>query len=163
MKLSVVLLASVIVGGSLSGCGVKYGCPAPDGVQCKPISEVYSSTLSAKSQPQEKSAGKAKSNKGSPAKPASPAMESFPGLPSIPPVPIRSAPRILRVWVAPWIDAEGDLHQEGYLYVVVDQGKWAIGLPAMESEAAPTLKIAPEDRPQSTQDQPRTGGKENGK
>jgi conjugal transfer pilus assembly protein TraV len=163
MKLPVVLLASVIVGGSLIGCGVKYGCPAPDGVQCKPISEVYSSTLLAKGQFQERSTGEAKSKKGSLPKPASPAMESLPGLPSIPPAPIRSAPKILRVWVAPWIDAEGDLHQESYIYIVVDQGKWAIGLPAMESQAAPTLKISPEDSPQSIQEQPRTGGKDNGK
>jgi conjugal transfer pilus assembly protein TraV len=162
MKLSVVLFASVIVGGGLSGCAVKYGCPAPDGIQCKPISQVYSSTLAAEARPLDSSAKGAGKKEGSPEKPDASKMQPLVTPPEAA-TPLRSAPRILRVWVAPWIDAEGDLHQEGYLYVVVDQGKWAIGLPAVESEAAPTLKMAPEDSPQSTQEQPRTGGKENGK
>ena len=162
MKLSVVLLASLVVGGALSGCGVKYGCPAPDGVQCKPISQVYSSTMASEARPLDSSSKGASKEKEPPEKPDASKMKPLISPPEAT-TPIRSAPRILRVWVAPWIDAEGDLHQEGYLYVVVDQGKWAIGLPAVESEAAPTLKMTPEDRPQSTRDQPRTGDKENGK
>ncbi len=40
--------------------------------------------------------------------------------------PIRSAPRILRVWFAPWEDNDGDLHDQSYVYLGVDAGKWQI-------------------------------------
>jgi conjugal transfer pilus assembly protein TraV len=46
----------------------------------------------------------------------------------------------MRVWVAPWIDDEGDLHQQGYLYMVVDQGQWAIGLPSVQSSGDPVRR-----------------------
>ena len=130
MRLPHFLVLSMI----LSGCSVKYGCPAPEGVQCKPISEVYRS-LGQKEAATKKPTGALTNSK---APEAAPAPES--------PVPIRSAPKILRVWVAPWIDAEGDLHQEGYLYLVVDHGTWALGLPAVEPEPAPRLGMMPENQ-----------------
>jgi conjugal transfer pilus assembly protein TraV len=40
--------------------------------------------------------------------------------------PIRSAPRILRVWFAPWEDSDGDLHDQSYVYLPVDSGQWLI-------------------------------------
>ena len=35
-------------------------------------------------------------------------------------------PRVLRLWVAPWEDAGGDLHDETYLYLRIDDGRWAL-------------------------------------
>ena len=40
--------------------------------------------------------------------------------------PIRSQPKVLRVWIAPWEDADGDLHDQSYVYVVADPGRWGI-------------------------------------
>jgi conjugal transfer pilus assembly protein TraV len=40
--------------------------------------------------------------------------------------PIRMPPLVLRVWIAPWEDTDGDLHDQHYLYTVVHQGKWLI-------------------------------------
>lgn len=40
--------------------------------------------------------------------------------------PIRSAPRVLRVWMAPFEDADGYLHDQRYLYVTVHNGQWLI-------------------------------------
>lgn len=40
--------------------------------------------------------------------------------------PIRSAPKVLRVWFAPWEDSDGDLHDQSYLYLPVDGGRWLI-------------------------------------
>jgi conjugal transfer pilus assembly protein TraV len=40
--------------------------------------------------------------------------------------PIRSAPRLLRVWFAPWEDTDGDLHDQSYVYLPVDSGRWLI-------------------------------------
>ncbi|MFQ5779170.1 MAG: TraV family lipoprotein [Nitrospiria bacterium] len=79
-----------------------------------------------------------------------PAPETRHPIPVLPspdhPIPVRSAPKILRVWVAPWIDDEGDLHQEGYLYLVVNHGRWLFGLPEMETGEIPDLGIIPEVR-----------------
>jgi conjugal transfer pilus assembly protein TraV len=32
----------------------------------------------------------------------------------------------LRLWIAPWEDSEGDLHDQSYVYVVADPGRWVI-------------------------------------
>ena len=132
MKLPVVCL-SAMVAASLAGCAARYGCPAPKGVTCKPISEVYRSTLQKSG-----SSFEADKTKRSPPKPGSPPAALALQPPAAErPTPIRSAPRILRVWISPWIDDEGDLHQEGTVYVVVDHGAWDVGVPAGEAEPVP--------------------------
>ncbi len=39
---------------------------------------------------------------------------------------IRSDPTVVRIWVAPWEDADGDLVDQSYVYVTVDSGRWLI-------------------------------------
>ncbi|NKE72837.1 type IV conjugative transfer system lipoprotein TraV [Candidatus Manganitrophus noduliformans] len=144
MKLRAVLLFSFTLAGALSGCAVKYGCPAPDGVTCKPISEVYSSNGGRgpgvgdreRPGPGSRDSRSAEENLSLTPGPRPPAPDSAA-------VPLRSAPKVLRVWVAPWIDEEGDLHQEGDLYVVVDHGAWAVGLQELESGLASRPGIIP--------------------
>jgi len=157
MKLRAVLLFSFTLAGALSGCAVKYGCPAPDGVTCKPISEVYSSNGGQSTPndpnrsgtpggsgvrdrerpgPESRNSRSVEENLSLTPGPRHPASDSAA-------VPLRSAPKVLRVWVAPWIDEEGDLHQEGDLYVVVDHGAWAVGLPEVESGSASRPGIIP--------------------
>lgn len=41
-------------------------------------------------------------------------------------MPIRSQPRMLRIWVAPWRDEDDTLHDQSYLYVMIDPGQWQI-------------------------------------
>ena len=48
-----------------------------------------------------------------------------------PPPPIsdpalRSEPRVLRLWIAPWEDSDGDLHDAAFVHVVVEPGRWLI-------------------------------------
>jgi conjugal transfer pilus assembly protein TraV len=33
---------------------------------------------------------------------------------------------VLRLWIAPWEDADGDLHEEAMVHVVVDSGRLLI-------------------------------------
>jgi len=40
--------------------------------------------------------------------------------------PIRSAPKVLRVWMAPFQDTDNDLHDQRYLFVTVHTGRWLI-------------------------------------
>jgi len=40
--------------------------------------------------------------------------------------PLRTPERIVRIWMAPFEDAEGDLHDQKYFYVTVAPGSWTI-------------------------------------
>jgi hypothetical protein len=40
--------------------------------------------------------------------------------------PLRSLPKVLRIWVAPFQDSDGDLHEEHRMYLQVDSGHWMI-------------------------------------
>ena len=44
----------------------------------------------------------------------------------ITPEPLRTNPRLLRLWIAPWEDADGDLHDAAVVHVIVDTGRWLI-------------------------------------
>ena len=56
------------------------------------------------------------------------------------PVPIRLPAQVLRVWIAPWEDAHGDLHAPGYVYTEVVPRRWSLGEPAA---ATATQRITP--------------------
>lgn len=43
--------------------------------------------------------------------------------------PTLRPPRLLRVWIAPWQDGDGDLHDQQHLYLVLEPAAWSIGLP----------------------------------
>lgn len=43
------------------------------------------------------------------------------------PIPLRSQPKVLRIWVAPWEDADGDLHIPGVMYTEIEPRKWNLG------------------------------------
>ena len=107
---------------TLSGVGGAdgYACKAPEGALCTSVSGVYANTA-----------------QGMPKPAQLPENQSPPviyGATSIAPDrtaalssgPIRSNPRVLRLWIAPWEDADGDLHEAALVHVVVDTGRWLI-------------------------------------
>ena len=78
--------------------------------------------------------------------------------------PVLSPPRILRIWLSPWEDQDGDLRDQSYLYVMWDRGEWNIQhsrsnimnqyapvslLPIPASAAATTIKETPQQDAQS--------------
>lgn len=113
---------------SLSGCAMsglenstdKFACKAPDGVACTSVSGIY--------------ANAAQDNL--PAlrayrKDIVPTTKAISGaqlpLPvALPGVPLRSQSRVLRIWTAPWVDDENTLHDQSFMYVVVDPGQWQL-------------------------------------
>jgi conjugal transfer pilus assembly protein TraV len=42
------------------------------------------------------------------------------------PASLRAPPRVVRLWIAPWEDSDGDLHEASLVHVVVDTGRWLI-------------------------------------
>jgi len=130
----------VVVGLLTAGCGnmsglggsEQYGCKAPAGVQCQSVSgNYYNSVRGTTRLPAV--------GTGAPPVPSVPLMNaSLSRRASVPPdhavvgaggyepQPLRSSPRILRLWIKPWEDADHDLVDQSYVYVRVDQGKWML-------------------------------------
>jgi len=135
---------------TLIGCATpKYACGVPDRIGCKPLSEVHrmakDGTLKMKSAPNYrdgeerqskkvsavqadvlKLAGGANRNTVSEAEPEQVApTRIIPNVVTVTPgAPILIPPRTMRVWVARWPDEDGTLHDETYLYLRLDNGRW---------------------------------------
>ena len=133
MSRLVALLGGVV---SLAGCmslsglsgNSSYACKAPDGVTCQSVSGTYANAV-ANNLPAQRARAKP-SAAPEQAPPPAPAA-SAPGVrnassDAAPPLPLRSAPRILRLWFKPWEDADRDLYDQGYVYVQVDGGRWLV-------------------------------------
>lgn len=126
---------SICVAIALTGCASfsgldassQFSCKAPDGVLCQSMSGVYANA-EAHNLPGQRATREAGST-GSQAATAAPAVVSAGGVltkPIYSGTPIRTAPVVLRVWLAPWEDNDGDLHDQSYIYVPVDGGRWLI-------------------------------------
>ena len=128
---------AALLGGvaSLAGCmslsglsgNSSYACKAPDGVTCQSVSGTYANAV-ANNLP-------AQRTRATPtAMPASAPPSSAASAPTVrnasadavQVLPLRSAPRILRLWFKPWEDADRDLYDQGYVYVQVDGGRWLV-------------------------------------
>jgi conjugal transfer pilus assembly protein TraV len=132
---------------SLAGVGgsAEFGCKAPVGVKCDSVSGTYYNALQQNLPSQQK---------GPSATPepslAPPPMDQRMGKRAAPlaytrnsaaranmtmatpaatqelNAPLRSAPRVLRLWIKHWEDSDGDLHSQSYVYVPIDAGRWLI-------------------------------------
>ena len=135
MKQQPLILLALCLG--LNGCawlnGVpgssdKFACKAPDGVSCSSVSGTYANAQ-ANNLPAQRAVTHGTSETPASDTPNTSAnyKNDSSSLPVVlPGVPIRSDPRTLRVWVAPWVDSDGDLHDQSHMYLVVDPGKWQI-------------------------------------
>lgn len=52
------------------------------------------------------------------------------------PIPIRTPAQVMRIWVAPWEDNNGDLITNGYVYTEIEPRRWVIG---QTGASAPTV------------------------
>lgn len=124
---------------ALSGLGGEshYACKAPEGVACDSVSGTYTNAihnnLPSQRAPRSGPAPNERSEAETPmsslrtstsaiASGIAPASEPAAGLAQ----PLRSQARVLRLWIKPWEDADGDLYDQGYVYVQVDGGRWMI-------------------------------------
>ena len=109
---------------SMSGFDAKseFACKAPDGILCESMSGIYANAQAKNLPGQRVNARGEAPVELSQAKGGSNVMTK----PIYSGTPIRSAPRLLRVWFAPWEDTDGDLHDQSYVYLPVDSGRWLI-------------------------------------
>jgi conjugal transfer pilus assembly protein TraV len=115
----------------------EFSCPAAntDGFKCMNVRELYKATDGPGSKVvvppkklqegsrQEKETGGEGAEKVSAGR--EPAMEPTPWLDK--PLPVRSQARVMRVWVAPYEDEEGDLNAPGLVYTEIEPRRWNVG------------------------------------
>lgn len=134
-------LAACVNMSGLSGES-KYACAAPEGVACNSVSGTYANALHHNLPSQRASAAAPSDPPSTPKKAgAVPATSAAPSRQPIagpaadngnaashgaPSLALRSQSRVLRLWTKPWEDADGDLWDQGFVYVQVDAGRWQI-------------------------------------
>ena len=143
MRSGLLLGAALVLAGCVNMSGLdgesKYACAAPDGVACDSVAGTYANALHQNLPSQRAGATTVGPRTAAPAMAASAAQAPLrpvlqgalpaAGAPADDPragAALRSAPRVLRLWTKPWEDADGDLWDQGYVYVQVDGGRWQI-------------------------------------
>jgi conjugal transfer pilus assembly protein TraV len=129
----------------LPGCAItgldgesKYACKAPEGVRCDSVSGTYYNALQNNLPAQRRSAAPPvdTSPQAAPAGSAPRAAPTMLNASTRPAAgdegaayvaaPLRAAPRVLRLWIKAWEDADRDLVGESLVYVQVDNGRWLV-------------------------------------
>jgi conjugal transfer pilus assembly protein TraV len=138
------ILLSLSALAFLSGCSSmlntagsgEYGCPGmPNGVVCKTPAAVYKSThLDPVQTSFDTPIGSPDVGQTSTA----PAVQAA-GLPHIPavvasktasgPRPVREAAKVARIWIAPWVDKNDNLHLAQTQYTEIKPRTWTVGKP----------------------------------
>jgi conjugal transfer pilus assembly protein TraV len=169
------------------GGSSEFACPLTGGVTCENVSSVYrmsrAGTLPSKAPPPSSTAPNAGSAptpspsgapvEMAPPRPAGvatavPVATTAAGRTAVtPPMPIRSQPRILRGWIVPYEDADGDLVGDAFVFIPVDGGRWMVEharqrirdayAPARPAAAAATAP-SPAVQAASTSTTPASGG-----
>ena len=133
---SALTIALVMAGcTSMSGLGgeSRYACKAPEGVACDSVSGTYANAIHNNLPSQRLKQSAELPTSSTPAVPQRPPIAAAPALASLDTLiqapatgALRSQSRILRLWTKPWEDADGDLYDQGYVYVQIHSGQWLI-------------------------------------
>lgn len=117
-----------LAGIALSGCaGIfstggsgEFACPGmPKGVTCKSPREVYELSISGKQKKTSKTNGY---NPG----PVEVVLAGR-GDADLEPMPVLEQARVMRIWIAPWVDKNKDLHWPGMIFTQVQSRQWKVG------------------------------------
>lgn len=162
-----VAASTLLLSGCASVMGVgddEFSCPGlPKGVVCMRPSQVYQMTNNRDNLTSEMGkAGTAGNN------PAADSllnnMAGFGGGVLAGPMPVLEPARVVRIWLAPWIDDSGDLNYPSYVFSEVKGRRWTFGqrvarespvltpLQVIEAPPAPPMAVAqgtPQAAPQS--------------
>jgi len=139
-----VLLGWVVFLGT--GCATQYGCKGmPDDPKCLSTTEAYQVTDEALPEPPKPEPPQVEAVKAG-------AIASFPRhtrqpVPKIDdPTPIRTPAQVMRIWIAPWEDSDGDLMVSGYVYTELEPRRWMIGKSA-PTDSPSLIPLQIEQRP----------------
>jgi len=144
IKLSQLVLVAACL-SALSGCATtKYQCPSPTGVACMGARDVYTLTDAPGKNGMEAATGVLDSH-GKVVRPSSASHgqpETSTGNVVIPlpkpgdVIPIREQARVMRIWIAPWEDSDGNLVMATRIYTEIEPRKWSVGEPSRSSTSS---------------------------
>ncbi len=147
---------------ALSGCagfsigGSEYACPGmPDGARCLPAREIYAATDNG-ALPRTAAEKKAREVPAGMRAGASPPPDAglfpaalFAARLDDRPMPLRTPARVMRIWIAPWQDRDGDLVLSGYLYTEIESRRWLLGNGPPQDEDEPSPHPLRTEKPET--------------
>lgn len=134
-NLAALAVAAALASGCTTMAGVggtsEYSCKAPEGVKCDSVSGTYYNSVE-NNLPSQRQGGRITPQDQADAARSEPLTRkrsiaaAAPSAAAYASMPLRSPARVLRLWVKPWEDADGDLMDQLYVYVPVDNGRWLV-------------------------------------
>ncbi len=116
-KLAAAMIPLVLAGCAASSGKSKFACPGmPAGVVCKTPLEVYEMTNHADSVSEAV-------RKPPKIKERAPLLRASYDNPK----PILEPAKVMRVWIAPWVDENQDLHWPSYVFSEITPRRWSFG------------------------------------
>ena len=142
-----VLLPLAVIGLlGLGGCATThFQCPTPTGVACMSAPQIYGLTNAPGKAGIEAAEGDMRDSHGHLIHPkehdgvvsttdlTADAVNAQPVTPLPKPgdvIPIREPARVMRIWIAPWQDASGNLHMASRVYTEIAPRQWSVGIHA---------------------------------
>lgn len=121
----------------LAGCHTnRYQCPMPSGVACMSAPDVYKVSDAPGRAGMDSAAGvmvkpgASEKSRTSPAggDVATSSQDAVVPLPKPGDViPIREQSRVMRIWIAPWVDSNGNLTMSTRVYTEIEPKRWSVG------------------------------------
>ena len=148
---------SVLLITIITGCATEYGCKGmPDEPSCLSTTQAYQVTNTALPEtPLENTQGSEPISKPA----LAPVLQQ--PVPKIEdPTPIRTPSQVMRIWIAPWEDADGDLMVSNYVYTELEPRRWMIGKVAPTTNSS-LIPLQIEQRPPEKRSSVDTGNDEN--
>lgn len=122
------LITLALAATTMAGCSLEphYGCPAPDGVACMSVSDVYKRDARGEIHPATITPHN-QSGGGDTAPDSTPSPTGFlQPLASKPGDPIFREPHRLRIWIVDWESTDGVYDPNHYVYIRLDDGQWLL-------------------------------------
>ncbi|NJA06482.1 TraV family lipoprotein [Methylococcaceae bacterium WWC4] len=135
---------SVLLITVATGCATtEYGCKGmPDEPSCLSTTQAYQVTNTAITEAPPANSQESEST-STPAF-ALPLQQPVPKIED--PTPIRTPSQVMRIWIAPWEDADGDLMVSNYVYTELEPRRWMIGKAASTASSS-LIPLQVEQRP----------------
>jgi conjugal transfer pilus assembly protein TraV len=127
-----------------TGCATtEYGCKGmPDEPSCLSTTQAYQATNTAITEAPAENTPSSESTSTPAIVP--PLQQPVPKIED--PTPIRTPSQVMRIWIAPWEDADGDLMVSNYVYTELEPRRWMIGK-AAPTNSASLIPLQVEQRP----------------
>lgn len=152
-RLPIAFLLALTISGCASTGSTKFACGVPEGQPCRSAMQVYADTEDAGYAPVAPASRRETPRRKVVAAPDHLDLDQSangelvlvaaepPVLPTVTAeAPVREPARVLRIWIAPWQDRQGDLIAASHVYTEVEAPKWRFGAP--EIAGPKTFRLA---------------------